>query len=642
MWGPQSNAYVQAVSPKISSAVVSRSWLVFLAVHALIICWSLSLRDLFGLGLLRKIIYPSTWLMSFASALPISALLYLRANHLQVQRRVARSRLSDAITFFDQTTVLFAAVYIVSSVILGMTYLGINDRRLETALFLYPEGRFNPPQLNENIVFIFGFCIYLGAAYPIHRRYAEKDQLQFPRIHRVFWWRIKLQVPVSFQTAMILGTKLMLSYVVLYVLFGSTIYDITAGITELLVGRLVKHPKYRLSVLNIGRLIHTYFTGLLTLSCWELVNQWFEVLLTEFHDQEIAISTNVLASGLSLPSREYAKYLAFRRLTSLVSYDRAQRVKFYTEDVDAGRSAWRVVSQSCLSQIDQLSDVLEKEQVAGQARRSKFKNIPKKVVLRPVSQPALKAARKQTVFTHIAIKARHLLYPPGSPSRYVDGVEEPPEPAPSTVNAQGWHNDPKRDEIPVLLRKRPQPGTEPEHPPIVTLTVKPPQPEKKIYGSKGEQTLEAIREWVDQWTWGRWLVGESLARQTQWIFKDIQVQIWAIEAITCLVTSAALHADEDKFGQVSQDLTTVIQSLLRCQMAIEQRIRTPPISPDMDPSMVKVLAASQVVSREAWAALQVLQNAMYRIVRAWYIPLAHVRLNPEYAHVFQRYLDFRE
>ncbi|KAJ3168200.1 Nucleoporin NDC1 [Geranomyces variabilis] len=618
----------------------------------MLLCWSLSLRDVFGLGLLWKMFHPVMWFISIVASLPIATTLFLRANNLQVQRQAAKSRLMAVVAFFDQQMAMSAGAHVVSAVTLGLSYLWISERTLVPSVFFYPEGHFNPPQLNEDLVFILSYCVFVGVAYALHRRFAEKDHLQFLPVQRSFWWRIKLQVPTSFRNAIVLGSKLMLSYLVIYAVFGSRIYHFASGlVAPFMSGKLVTLPQYVSSTLNLARAIHTYLTGLLTVSCWELLNQWFEVLVTEFYGHDTNVSTAVMVAGLNLPETEFAKYLAFRRFKSLVSYDRAQRIQLYTENVDEPQPAWKTVSTSCLVQIDNLSEQLEKAQKPRQVQPRKTALPLNPVAASIVARPT--AAKKRSGMSKLALRARNMLYPPNSPGRVpLDGDETATgttTTASTTVlNEKGWHNDAKREEIPLLLRKRAVEATDDLAPPvIVRLTTQPRQKKQvaeapKFYGSKGEQTMEVICARVNSFSWGRWLAGETLSRQTQFLFRDMQIQMWAIEGITSLVTSAALHPEEDKFGQVSQDLATVIECLLRCQAAVELRIRTPPLSPDVDPRFFKALASSQVVPRQAWAVLQLLQNSLYRIARAWYVPLGKVPLKPKYADMFQRYLDFKE
>ncbi|KAJ3171916.1 Nucleoporin NDC1 [Geranomyces variabilis] len=628
----------------------------------MLICWSLSLRDVFGLELLWKMLHPAMWFMSFVAALPIAALLFLRANSLQVQRPVAKSRLLAVFTFFDHQIAMSAGVHVVSAVTLGLTYLWISDRTLLPSVFFYPEGHFNPPQLNEDLVFIFAYCIFAGVVYALHRQISEKDHLQFLPVQRSFWWRIKLQVPTSFHNAIVLGSKLMLSYLVIYAVFGSRIYHFASGlVAPFMSGKLVTLPQYVSSTFNLARAIHTYFTGLLTLSCWELLNQWFEVLVTEFYGHDTNISTAVMMAGLNLPETEFAKYLAFRRFKSLVSYDRAQRIQLYTGDVDGPELAWKTISTLCLVHIDNLSEQLEKTQKPRQVR-------PRKTVLplNPaaaalVSRPT--AAKRRSGMSKLALRARNMLYPPDSPGRVPldgeEGVTDTAAASTAKLNEKGWHNDAKPEKTPLLFAPvsktshkaknfdEAKPSDDLAPPVIVRLTTQPRQKKQvvestKFYESKGEKTREKIFSWVNNWAWGRWLVGETLSRQTQSLFRDLQIQMWAIEGITSLVTSAALHPEEDKFGAVNPDLSTVIECLLRCQAALELRIRIPPLSPDVDPRFYKALVSSQVVPRQAWAALQLLQNSLYRITRAWYVRLGKTPLQPKYAEMFQRYLDFKE
>ncbi|KAJ3022066.1 Nucleoporin NDC1 [Thoreauomyces humboldtii] len=400
---------------------------------------------------------------------------------------------------------------------------------------------------------------------------------------------------------------------------------------------------------------------MLLVTCWELHHRWFEVCFTEVRyklrkftklppvltirtkavEQKVQTSTSVLAAGLDLPNDEYVKYLAFRRLKNAASYDSFQRMKFYREDADSDHPACIIVVNACLAQIDQLSSSLEKEQIKSQSKRGN-PNVRKPALTSKTSLPPvfLQPSKSTGAWAQIAVKARTLLYPPGSPSRGTPEEKDlQPKPMLSPVSTV------KPMEIPVLLRRREGTGlqrdSQTQANPIVTL-VTPVSRGRVAYTSPGQQTLAAMREWVEKYTWGRWLVGETLTRQTRHLFRDAQLQIWSIEALASLVANAALHSEEDKYGQVSKDLNRVIHALLRCQTAIELRMRAPPLSPDTDPSVVEAMARYQVLNRQPWAVVQVLQISMYRIVRAWYRSLHQQKIDSKYVDKFQRYLDFRE
>ncbi|KAI8817356.1 nucleoporin protein Ndc1-Nup [Fimicolochytrium jonesii] len=648
-----SNPYAKALEPAISRRVSRLAWLPFVTIHILTIIWSLSLGDFLGFGFITKIFNPTTWLASFLSFLPVAAILVARASRLQVQRRVASSRLLEAVSFLDRHVIVSVGLHALSALSLGISYALLNDRQLETSLLLYPQGHLLPPQLNDNNVFLVGFCIFAGSAYALVRRWTERDQLSFPSLQTGLQRRLKMEVATGFQLAILSSARIALEYAVLYWLGGSTAYNSVSAVVQVFTpDGLARYDSYRPKAFNPRRLVHTFLSAFLMTSCWELSHRWFEIAFTAPIEDDADVPIGTLVTGLALPNDVYQKCLAYRHLKRITSIDRIRRAQIYTEGVDSERSAWDCVSAECLATIDRLSQAIENEQRKATAMKSKAQAAKTDSQHKAASAILLKPkAPKTDLFGKFTDTAKRLLYPPDSPSRGKSGDDQTEPEIPSEIKTTGWTTDPQRDEVPLLLRRR---GNGANAAPAARRSgpieaagskAKVVVEHPKMYKSPGQQTLELMRTVVERWAVGRWLVAETVTRQSKNLFKDAQIQIWAIQSISALVTSAATNPEEDKFGRVSQDLRNIIQTLLRCQFALEDRLRQPPITLDTDPTLAREVLANQVIVREAYILLQVVQNSLYRIVRSWYEQLGtsgHIVLEPAYAEKFQRYLDFRE
>lgn len=114
---------------------------------------------------------------------------------------------------------------------------------------------------------------------------------------------IRRRIPNNLYKAVRVGARVLVSYVVLYLVFGSKMYHFWAAFVEVFVPggyelewfnvmrwivdqrlsfafRLTKHTRYRISLFHPARLLHAYLIGVLLVACWEIVHALFEIFLT--------------------------------------------------------------------------------------------------------------------------------------------------------------------------------------------------------------------------------------------------------------------------------------------------------------------------------------------------------------------------
>ncbi|KNC96722.1 uncharacterized protein SPPG_07931 [Spizellomyces punctatus DAOM BR117] len=644
-WGPSSNPFVEAITPELYNRLASVLWATFIVVYTLLYTWSLSLGDFVGFGWLRKLFQPTTWFFSFVASLLIGVLVWRRVQNLQVRRRVQRTRFLALLDFLNGQLLASALWHSASSVILGYFYLRQKQSRVKSDWFLYPEGKYGAPELNENLVFIAGYCLFVALAYAGYRRYAERDQLAFPPIQRGLHWRIRARLPVSLSTAVSLGTIFLAVYNSLYLICGFSLYKIAAasivrignfaatfGNKSAPIG-LIIHEGSWLRWIGLRSLLHSYLTGMLLLAIWEAVDHIFEVFFTAPIRKDIPRST--VLTGLNLPTGQYAQYLAWLTLKGQLECRGQSRQSIFTVRNDEP-SPLKAVLASSMSIVDRLSESLEVEQKKSKDRREQedAKRIKPIAAASGITGSSVFSPqkRKQAILDVVSDKVKEFVFQPGSPARSPKVPPEPPK-----VLQDRWPQEQHR-EYPALLRP-PRQHLDAQQTAGSTAQSQSIPVSLKDRRATGQEVLANLQQWIARWKWGKWLVAETLDRQTKDLFADFQVQVWAIQVLISIVVASPT---EDRFGIVSDELDTILECLLRCQLGLETRLADPPVKPDEDPWIRNQLGDNQLLFREPYALLQVMQNSLYRVVTAWYETLGQRKLQPRYARKFQRYLDFRE
>ncbi|KAI9104076.1 nucleoporin protein Ndc1-Nup-domain-containing protein [Phlyctochytrium arcticum] len=500
---------------------------------------------------------------------------------------MAATRLSACITFMGPDLWIALVCYSLSAAVLS--FCQVKTQRGGDMFLDYPEGMYNTPRLKEDSAFVMAFGLTLAAGYAVMRRVTERDQLTFPRLQRSLYHRLRDTVQLAFQAAAVNTTKAPAPYV-----------DSNS------------------SVLSLSTIIYAWLNGVMLYACWELVNGIFNVLFTQPLAQEAPLTT--LLTGLS---------------STVDSYSRRQAIFLYERDEPSG---WKIVSSECMRILDQLSSAIENEQ-------KKAEDMAKARQIRPVrsanafalSEPLTRPNHQPDPVVNIYSPTKRATFMDELPERLVDAIYQPGSiarspkypsrfAAPADKASEDW--DLSKTPYPDLLRptkKARVKDTDDE----ASLQC----PSKRIH-SPGQDDLKRLRKWLLRSEWGTWILGETLERQTTVLFGDLQIHLWAIEVLEHLVVVAPT---EDRYGEAGRDLPQVIESLLRCQMALKTRLATPPIKPSSATRL-----GHQVVFRQPYGLLQVIETSTYRLVTTWYDLLGHLLLNPVYARHFQAFVDFRE
>ncbi|KAJ3092460.1 Nucleoporin NDC1 [Quaeritorhiza haematococci] len=410
--------------------------------------------------------------------------------------------------------------------------------------------------------------------------------------------------------------KFTAGYFLAYLLIGSYVYD-GAISTLSIVMSVVGEPSSRFKFFDYKMFIDTFCGGVMALSCWESQRHLFEVFFTEtISSARVVDPIGVLLSGLKSYRAPYFRYMAFLDLIELARFDRKRRAMIF-DDVDSSSTSWEQVSSLCMQVLDKLSTTIEDthhiatvegaptsvQSLVSDTSKSQFAN---QEVPRPQStSPKSGAKTDPTIFVSPSksslvgsLLPKQILQPQDTNKQR----QEPPLESPvfSPVSSLRGGTPSKSTYPPLLLRSS---VPEPKPTGDGKKDVMTPAKERDII-------VSTIRQWIEKYRWGRALLCVTTQRQTKALFADIQLHIWAAQALAALVVASA---SEDRYGTVHRHLPQVLECLVRCLCAVEQHAAK---SSSSDPYVRTNLSPFSVPFRDAsgggFGAMKPLESAQLR------------------------------
>ncbi|KAJ3183158.1 hypothetical protein HDU85_002183 [Gaertneriomyces sp. JEL0708] len=632
------NHYTDSIYPEISRRFVDKCLRV-LSIFCLILSvfCHMTFGLGFGIGWLWLWMSPKIWFKGGLILVGLLPTVWLRSRTLYVRRKVPCSRLSYVLSVFSKSNALVWSAHYWASMVMGTIYYW-SSSRLSSRVFLYPEGNFSPPQLNENYIYIYGLINFVAVAYTAYRYFWERDQLAFPAVQRS--WAHRVTVRDSCAHAARLAGYSTGAYALQYLFFGGLQYQTIKAFVQFFVkGGLMIHWRYRISVFSPALLLHTYLTAFFIIFALEVAHMIVEVTYTQ--PVEKAVSLRTVVEGLLLPAGSYGRFQAHLQLRNEVRKGAVVRKQIYGEKSKPYEALWKPISEALLADVERVTKALEDERKAINEKSS--------ALLRPRSfVPSTSSVKRVSVMSPEKEAAgvqgylMKLLYPPTSPTRRGSGLESSETKAYGTVTA-GHSTSAPEVPLPELLRPR---RVEKK----VSFAEEKTVPENKVdkyanfYKNPGQKLLSSAITLFQRVKWGAWIVSTPVEYRTHEVFKDWQETRLAIEALTILVTHAP---KEDNFAEVHRGLSLTLTTLIRLYLRLYEHVRNPPAIPTTAGNKAE---QGQVVDREASCMLNVMKNALYRVVEAWYTEFVQgsddqglwkLEFDPDVARALQDFVDFQ-
>ena len=570
---------------------------------------------------------------------------------LQVSRRQSRHNLQSVLEFVttDATQLLWECLMhsVVCTAVLGVK--GSSTQASVVAL---------------------NYRMYSGLLYSIYRFVFQLDVLRFPMLQQsdlisVRTAAIKAVVDGLQATVIVTGVYWMLfvslvapSHWIYGILFGSA-YDASFS-------RLLAYIGAAMNPLDVLSLVASSVSLFVLLEFAHDARNSFFTGVTNSNLKDISSITLQLQDASCSKSFSHLHYMAVLQLSWAARHAPEIRGSIFAQP-EATASLWKQTFGSLVKLVDRLSAEFENAIVDAAAQKSLDAAARKNK-----GEPIL-AAKKTFGFMPSKAAAAVFLEQTDdeNSSGLHNGASRPVQ------NRQTSRNDP--DSVPALIRKRVV---------VNSLADKHKTDDKSTHTRVTKANPPGSQEFVDalarsiaQYPIGELLLDESVFRLASCLTKDYKLYIWAVDALSGLVVSAAT---EDRYGLVNRDVPQVIDALVRLLNAIEAFLMyrrhkspwsnriLPVVSRWTLPSSVQAQAESWVRwtsdslsglglrdSRDAswvsawrssgWvvhgdtqACVETLKTAIYRIALTYYPHMQRFQFSPSTVTKLDRFMEFQE
>ncbi|OUM68676.1 hypothetical protein PIROE2DRAFT_3518 [Piromyces sp. E2] len=535
--------------------------------------------------------------------IPLALLLGLKFQLKNVKQDIRPNLLLQILSILSKNNIIYLTLYIFSCLTTIFLYLNINDKKFINSPFVYPEGPFSSPQVNETFFFVILFGIINGVYYGFKQTLKSLNTIKFPVIERTCFFALKSKLPVIFKNGIVYSFKSTIATVIFYFVVGDKFYCLINKFFSILF-KLINRSLGRIDLFQFHFLKHLFIGATLAFVLLELNHYIFQVILTQpiYVCLDDCNPARCLISGLC-----DAK-------SPLIKYNKPYR-ELFINDIDSKPNVWSVMSNECIKNIKGLSDKLTKHIKENELNASKTKKLPpkeKKSIIReiidflsplPVKPQVLKPANPNVLqATGHTVEVSSILL--GNDLRNRNSKNSF-----SSIMAANKNESIKK---PVL--------------PASTTVV---ETEDKYFTT----VCAKIKTSLLKFKLGRILLTNSLDRQIDIILNDITLEILSIQS-NFIVASLT----EDKYGIIQRDIQPILECLLQCLLDVETFIKNPPVP----------LAAEEIVkyNKNMPVKLDViiatLQSTIYQIVIKFYDSLDNFTFSNKYLQKLQRFIDFKE
>jgi len=561
-------------------------------------------------------------LSSIIISIPLAFLLGLKFQLKHVNQDIKPNLLLQILSILSKDNILYLSLYILSCLTTILFYLRINDNKFINSPFVYPEGPFSSPQVNETFFFVILFGIINGIYYGVKQVINSLHTIKFPVIERTCFFALKSKIPIIFRNGITYSFKSTITTVILYFIVGDKFYYVINQLFGI-VFKLINRTLGRIDLFQFHLLKHIFIGAALAFMLLELNHHIFQVLLTQpvYVCLDDCNPARCLISGLCEEKSPLIKYYAFHELFRIVKYNKLYR-ELFINDIDSKPNVWTVMSSECIKKIKELSDKLtkhikENEQKELNAVKAK-KPIPKEKksiikaiveflsplpeqpkVLKPAN-PNILQATGHTVEVPSILMGNDLLRNRNSRNSF------------SSVMAAN-----KNESIKKEAKVPPPPN------PIET--------EVKYLSALSAK----IKSILLKFKLGRILLTNNFERQIDITLNDITLEILSIQILGNFLVASLT---EDKYGIIQRDIQQILECLLQCLLDVETFIKNPPIPLSSE----EIIQYNKNMPIKLDVIISTLQSTIYQIVIKFYDSLDNFPFSNKYLQKLQRFIDFKE
>ncbi|KAJ3328494.1 Nucleoporin NDC1 [Blyttiomyces sp. JEL0837] len=401
-------------------------------------------------------------------------------------------------------------------------------------------------------------------------------------------------------------------------------------------GEVTRVPIARIYMWDLKLAIHVYLGMAFSIVAWEVLSKCIEAIYTEpLHRYREENGVVDVIKGLVAKKGSYEQSLALLDLHCLSRLSKKARAEIFVQLSQMDPSAWASIGASCLGLVNMLSELNNKKKKPGKDKGMRMgPNSPRQAILR---DEKIVRDRPRTFFETITSAIDYGL----------KDTKKPDEVRPAEISkklAADIQSRNNYENLPVYLRPETRPAVNDVVPKVAEEKVRMESAmagdgkSKTAITSTGEilqgilaSGISAVAKYLDLNSERKVLPIQLVCRET---FSDIQIVVWAIEAVATLLVAAS---KEDKYGTIQKDLPAVLESFLRCLCAVELFIDKPPGLPTSSKS-----DQGQILFREPVALVKVLKTSTYSITNNFYEHLSQYEFDARWSSKLMSFTEYAE
>lgn len=447
---------------------------------------------------------------------------------------------------------------------------------------------------NETTLFLHVFGAVLGVVYSLIYFKEKHRQIKFQVVQQERIFRVKACLVPCFWRAVVVSFKSVQIGYPLYFLFGTFAKGAVRWFTGLYQDRQLSRLDSLYGLLDLRLFWFCFTSGIVIAYVWLLTNKLFIIVYTEVLRFPIQ-STFTEDADQSLPMAlkcqtvPLLKYLAFHDLCQLSQFSSKRRKQIFSLSIPGGRALnWLWISDECLTLLNDLKERLT-----------------------------------------LHNNNRHMMY---RVVRTTDSLAKTPTRSFRDTNQSSV----KRTPNPVRFQTTSEISTSGSKTLRHTLTG-----HQSSAGHKSSENTPIqqdhkvlMSEKLKQIPLVEYLVEKVDELETEDLFSDVQIQIWAAEGLSRLV---AASFTEDVFGVVQKTLPFILTSLLELLQAVEHYLKKP-----LDQEQLYRKRHPSEIKRTVHVFRDSLRCSIYRITETFQQHISDVELTSSNKEFLTSFLKFQE
>ncbi|XP_071799757.1 nucleoporin NDC1-like [Asterias amurensis] len=516
--------------------------------------------------------------------------------------------------------------------------------------------------LNDRHLFLVLHGAFMGFLYSVSYIQQQDQYMDFPVIQQLKFFQVKTYMWCSLQNNAIRSLRASGYFYILFYLFGSipkTWLQSNLNLEETPV------PLNSISgLLDVSLLWIVLWTGVVTTHLWGVSLFLFKIFNTEVYQFPIEAAfvgqeERRLHKALSERHNLLVKYLAYQDLSSLAEHRRDRRADVFALSQPGGHPHnWISICGACLSLIESLTQRLTSHQewiANGLAQKKRSQDTTPSEPGGQSSNGSM-AEGSRVGGGQSNQDASTFWYTPREPRgpHLRSSVASPITPG-APMYDHGYNTVLQTPQITSLdvLQDIGTPGIESTryatpgsgYGPLARPSIH--RDQMKRSSPSGDHRGRTMLPWqhrldsLRKWRLGAYLLNPLPEAMSQALFTDVQLHIWALEALSSLVTASY---QEDTYGVVQGKLPEILVCMLAVQNALEKHFKLPTSLPKRNPSDFRPMRSGPIHpnDRLRFDLRSTVMTSLYRVVAAFGPHLKNIAMAPEYKRKLGHLMDYKQ